>query len=162
MYIEQSDLLWLAGLLEGEGYFSSSNNNSSNIKIGIKMTDKDVMERVANILGVGVVYCKPEKSHWKPQYVVRLSNKRAKELMELLHPLMGLRRKAAIETALSSYKETDRSVNAYRAWDTRRKLYPPKSHCKHGHEYTTENTYISPKGGRFCKECNRMRGRGEL
>lgn len=32
-----------------------------------------------------------------------------------------------------------------------------KTHCPHGHEYTPENTYNRPGGGRSCRECNRLR-----
>jgi len=28
-----------------------------------------------------------------------------------------------------------------------------KTHCKHGHEYTPENTYVQPKGSRACRTC---------
>jgi hypothetical protein len=28
-----------------------------------------------------------------------------------------------------------------------------QSHCKHGHEYTPENTYIRPDGARICRHC---------
>ena len=31
------------------------------------------------------------------------------------------------------------------------------THCAHGHEYTEENTYISPKGHKDCKRCRRIR-----
>jgi len=31
--------------------------------------------------------------------------------------------------------------------------------CKHGHEFTQENTIISPTGSRACKECGRIRVR---
>jgi len=30
-----------------------------------------------------------------------------------------------------------------------------KTHCKHGHEFTPENTYIRPNGTRKCRACNR-------
>jgi hypothetical protein len=30
-----------------------------------------------------------------------------------------------------------------------------KTHCKHGHEFTPENTHITPKGARFCRQCRR-------
>lgn len=42
-----------------------------------------------------------------------------------------------------------------------------KTHCKHGHEFTPENTYVSPKkpNSRLCKECRRqskrLRSRGK-
>lgn len=30
-----------------------------------------------------------------------------------------------------------------------------RTHCNRGHEFTPENTYIPPKGGRSCRTCNR-------
>jgi len=33
-----------------------------------------------------------------------------------------------------------------------------KPYCKRGHEFTTENTYISPAGYRQCRQCMRERG----
>jgi hypothetical protein len=30
-----------------------------------------------------------------------------------------------------------------------------KKHCKHGHRFNKENTYIRPDGARTCKECSR-------
>ena len=32
-----------------------------------------------------------------------------------------------------------------------------KTHCPQGHEYTPENTYISPKGYRKCRACETSR-----
>lgn len=34
-----------------------------------------------------------------------------------------------------------------------------KTHCKWGHEYTPENTWISAQGKRCCRECNNAKGR---
>lgn len=30
-----------------------------------------------------------------------------------------------------------------------------KTHCVHGHEFTPENTYVSPQGWRWCRACKR-------
>src|SRR5688500_2119127 len=31
-----------------------------------------------------------------------------------------------------------------------------KTHCPQGHEYTQANTYVSPRGWRKCRACNRV------
>lgn len=37
------------------------------------------------------------------------------------------------------------------------------THCKHGHEFTPENTYIWPlRGSRHCRECNRIQARAYI
>jgi len=49
------DIAWAAGLFEGEGtiYFY---NQSKRYKLGLKMTDKDVMDKFFNIFKVGRLY----------------------------------------------------------------------------------------------------------
>lgn len=32
-----------------------------------------------------------------------------------------------------------------------------KTHCKRGHQFTSENTYVYPNGERECRTCARMR-----
>lgn len=34
-----------------------------------------------------------------------------------------------------------------------------RAHCKHGHEYTPENTYMHPNGARICRTCSRKAAR---
>lgn len=31
-----------------------------------------------------------------------------------------------------------------------------KTHCSRGHEFTEENTHLSPRGWRYCRACNRI------
>lgn len=33
------------------------------------------------------------------------------------------------------------------------------THCKHGHEFTPENTHVRPSGSRLCVQCSRERQR---
>lgn len=35
-----------------------------------------------------------------------------------------------------------------------------KTHCKRGHEFIKDNTYVNSKGVRACKECIKLRGKG--
>ena len=44
---------------------------------------------------------------------------------------------------LRASRHTEASVNA------------AKTHCKRGHEFTNENTRVSPSGRRICRECAR-------
>lgn len=34
-----------------------------------------------------------------------------------------------------------------------------RTHCKHGHPFTPENTRINPQGARICRECGRIKNR---
>jgi hypothetical protein len=43
--------------------------------------------------------------------------------------------------------------------ENRRRAGLAKTHCPQGHEYTTENTYLKPTGGRQCRACNRPAAR---
>lgn len=53
--------------------------------------------------------------------------------------------RAAISAGLTGKKHTE---------ERRRSTFNArKTHCKHGHEFTVENTYITPAGGRQCKAC---------
>jgi len=46
--IRKTAIAWTAGLLEGEGSFGMSGRS---IAIGINMTDRDVIDRIAGVLG---------------------------------------------------------------------------------------------------------------
>ena len=53
-----TDIVWAAGLFEGEGYIYT---NADHYRcIGIEMTDKDVMQRYAAVVGYGQL--KPRKT----------------------------------------------------------------------------------------------------
>jgi|WetSurMetagenome_2_1015567.scaffolds.fasta_scaffold56958_4 hypothetical protein len=41
-------------------------------------------------------------------------------------------------------------------------LNKEKTHCKNGHEYTEENTYINTRGSRECRTCLREHGRKNM
>jgi hypothetical protein len=44
----------------------------------------------------------------------------------------------------------------------RRGTRATKTHCKHGHEFTPENTIINARGNRGCRECGRRHTRAYM
>jgi hypothetical protein len=107
------ELTWAAGLFEGEGYIclvgkAGQGGYKSNCwRIGIEMTDKDIVERFANIFDLPVKF-KP-KAHknpkWKDLYVAQVSRQaKVKEIVDALLPYMGERRRLKMEEFLGDFK----------------------------------------------------------
>ncbi len=99
------DIIWLAGLLEGEGSFflERVHGNARYAVIEVTMTDEDVIQRAAGIMGVKPAFrhapAKVKAGH-KPTWRARLRGKKAEALMRELLPQMGSRRSAKIEELL--------------------------------------------------------------
>lgn len=103
----ESDLAWLAGLLEGEGSFIEFRDTRSRAwrcKVYLKMTDLDIIERAHRIAGVGRI-CEanaPSKpKHWQEfwQWQVQ-SVPDALYVMLGVLPYMGERRSEKIQEIL--------------------------------------------------------------
>lgn len=73
----------------------------------VNMTDRDVVERVARILG-GRQVSRIDRNTavWKPSYTARISGYAATQLMLRLRPHMGQRRRQQIDRAVASYSST--------------------------------------------------------
>lgn len=102
-----SDIFWLAGLLEGEGCFlvRKSGGYKGSIAIALQMTDKDVVERAATLLG-GKLYGPhgPYGQSTKQTWQVVVFGKQAAEWMMTLYSLMGIRRQEKIRELLTMWK----------------------------------------------------------
>jgi hypothetical protein len=101
-------LAWLAGLLEGEGYFGMIKNHVGGKvyrypRIGVSMTDKDVIDRVGALWGVKTFILQPAISGRKTQYRVTVSGGSAATWMRDLLPWMGARRSRRITEILAEY-----------------------------------------------------------
>lgn len=107
---------WVAGLLEGEGCFAMHIQKQHGPiyrapRIQMSSTDEDVLLRLQEVTGIGRVMRRspdrnqPEtrKTVWAWQ-VTRKGG--AVELMELIAPLMGKRRREKIQEVLDSFTDT--------------------------------------------------------
>lgn len=103
----EQELIWLAGLLEGEGCFTTTAGRKAGTQISIQlqMTDKDVVERAARIMESSCSPRKrPDKSNYKQIFYCQLRDARAYSLMEKLLPYMGARRTRRIQELFDIYK----------------------------------------------------------
>lgn len=94
----RDDLLWLAGLLEGEGSFDAHRGRYPRIRLG--MTDRDVVGRAASLMDSSIrlsLHAAPEKPTWHTE----LSGTKAAEVMRAILPFMGARRSAKIAECLA-------------------------------------------------------------
>jgi hypothetical protein len=128
---------WLAGLLEGEAWFGErrSEGRSPRPMIALKMTDRDVVERVAEMFG-GKAVTRSKPKVGRDQFTTRVAGVAAISIMRLILPWMGERRREAIEMLLWLYEDVPVGQAS-------------KTHCPKGHEYD----YISPAGKRGCRTC---------
>ena len=113
--MSRNELLWLVGLLEGEGSFvwtrveSKKGNQYFSPLFQLTMTDPDVIAHAAKILGCGSsrpYFRKPPKL---PIYCIVLSGERAINLMKQLYPHMGARRQATIKWVCQNWRDKQKT-----------------------------------------------------
>lgn len=118
------DIIWLAGLLEGEGSFGwytvdhSNGKRYSRASIQLEMCDLDIISRVRDILyeddykkGISNLYQRTNRTSYdteykldKPSYKIAAFSNRAIQWMMTLYPLMGIRRKEKIKEVIIAWK----------------------------------------------------------
>ncbi len=102
--MNNSEFMWLVGLLEGEGSFMKGAPSKPNQPIiSISMTDEDVIAKVASMWDVKYCSYKARKSNWKPSFGCRIRGFRAVELMKKLRNHMSERRKRQIDAVFDNY-----------------------------------------------------------
>lgn len=101
------EISWLAGLLEGEGWFrlQDSKPSAGCFGFGLQMTDADVVVKAAKILGnVNVNTTLRDHKNNKDIYGLYISGTKAIQWMMTLYPLMGQRRQKRIEEIITFWK----------------------------------------------------------
>lgn len=101
--VSKSDLMWLAGLIEGDGCFHLT--KSGKPAVAVEMTDKDVIERVGKIWNAEVYCCEPKRKHYKPSYRSSVFSNKAKAFMIALKPYMSSRRQSKIAEIIQNCNE---------------------------------------------------------
>lgn len=94
---------WLAGLLEGEGCLRVTRQGPrswGSAWLALAMTDKDVVERAAAMMGAKSISAHVGKGHYKTMYQAVISGKKAIGVMQRVLPYMGERRTCAIRDAI--------------------------------------------------------------
>ncbi|WIC90184.1 LAGLIDADG endonuclease [Arthrobacter phage VroomVroom] len=107
---DRDDLLWLAGLLEGEGSFDAHRGKYPRVRLA--MTDRDVVGRAASLMDTKLrlsLHPAPNKATWHSE----ISGARAAAIMREILPFMGARRSQRIADVLgSTHFGPDTSKNA--------------------------------------------------
>ena len=110
MTLNVKDLHWLAGWVEGEGSFSTSQKHH-HFAMRVGVTDEDVARRAANIVGVPVKRAEIIKSG-KQVWRVEAYGSLAIQWAMTLYAFMGDRRKRAIRHMLQVWRERSSRPNS--------------------------------------------------
>lgn len=111
---DQRDIYWIAGILEGEGSFHNAISRGIPYPtVSVEMKDKDIIERLANVTGIGVVResTRPSRpEHWSKMFTWRVSKGQdVARLLLAVYPEMGERRQAQIAELVNNLTATKRT-----------------------------------------------------
>ncbi len=112
MEYNREDIIWSAGLFEGEGSISISKLPSGRLypRIKVKMCDKDAIEKFASTFKLkvlDVVKDKSWKEHYKDAWYTDSTGKKAVAILYMLYPWLGNRRKARADEVIALWKQND-------------------------------------------------------
>lgn len=118
------EIAWISGIIEGEGCISFHTNMPNSVCLSVRMTDRDVIEKLHKITGVGNFYVSNTPStqlnNWKPSYQWSVSDRNSVvKMLEEIRPHMGARRGEKIDEALQRLQK-NRGVNLPIEHGTRR------------------------------------------
>jgi hypothetical protein len=126
------NIAWLGGLLEGEGYFTIS-NGCPNIQLA--MTDADVIDRAAAILGVTrreSSYVPKGKDSYKRVYSCGVSGMRALGWMMTLYMFLGERRRSVVRGVIDQWKASKGNLHASPGKRMSAHCHPERNMCAKG------------------------------
>lgn len=88
------NIIWAAGLFEGEGCIVSNRPNKRRYELRLRMSDKDVVSQFAEVVGFGTISFEPSNnSNHKDLWCWCLTGKlKVRSLLIKLLPYLGMRR----------------------------------------------------------------------
>lgn len=87
------DLGWVAGLIEGEGTIYW---DGKNIRLAVGMVDEDVIHRLHQVTGIGYVHLEKRPDPKQDLFKWIVSGIKAAAFLQIVYPLLGERRQAKI------------------------------------------------------------------
>jgi len=139
--LKETDIAWIAGLLEGEGYFGIDNRSKKRYEVSntppapfikISMVDEDIIERLSQLLDKSYFSPTRKTVTGKQVYTLHLGEKeKVLFVLQKILPYMGARRGERIKESIShlqTWKEWvengGRVENAKRANQIRQQKQP--------------------------------------
>ena len=126
--------------------------NCNRMYISCSMTDKDVVEKLCNYVGLGTVYCEKLREDRKQVYTWRIGNRKDVIIwIKLLYPLMGRRRQEKINLMLkfdieNPKKRQDKGLIKHGTRTMYNKYNCRCDLCKKAsHQYRINKIYIKDK-----------------
>ncbi len=98
--MSEAEIAWLAGILEGEGCWSRHSQSTTRWWVAVRMTDKDIIDRLQAITGIGRVTKDPlpGRPGCKPCWAWRVDAKWHREWVTTqVWSWMGERRRSKIK-----------------------------------------------------------------
>lgn len=100
----RDQIIWLAGLIEGEGCFTYTLQNGP--RVSIKMVDEDTIIKISAIWKAPYHKINKQKSTWQDSYMISIYGSKAIQWMLSIYSLMSIRRKNKIRSIVQQWKNT--------------------------------------------------------
>lgn len=105
-HLTPTEIGWLAGLLDGEGFFALAKVGRYGYpSVGVNMTDEDIIQHFCALTGTTYAMQRRQPDR-KNIFCVNTSGRKALAIMRVIFPYMGQRRKTKIAQIWADYGET--------------------------------------------------------
>ena len=142
------DRAWAAGFFDGEGHAAMvrGTNGYPSFRVAVSQaTDYASLRRFARIMGVGRLYgpYRHKKDDWSPTMQFYAHNEEAMHVVAVMFPYLGKVKLTQALRAADQWRLTRRlkMQEAAELREERKRHIRQRTHCKYGHELTSENTY---------------------